>query len=247
VKKSETRKYTLCVEDIKIEIIRKQIKNMHLYVLPPDGKVRLTAPKTVSEKVISDFILSKIDWIKKHRNKFAEMPKEKDIQYVSGETVVLWGKEFRLEVIEYEGNRCYGKSGGILAVDDRLIIRVPSSCPKEKRERLVMEWYRDNLKAEIPQLLNKWQRIIGVKAEEWGVRFMKTRWGTCNIKDRRIWLNLRLAQKPPECLEYVLVHELVHLLERRHSHEFKNYMKKFLPGWEETKALLNGRNIQNIK
>lgn len=102
-----------------------------------------------------------------------------------------------------------------------------------------MDWYRRNIKKEIPQLLEKWQKIIGVTASDWGVKNMKTRWGTCNIEDKRIWLNLQLVKKPFECLEYVMVHELVHLLEKNHNKIFISYMDEFLPNWRKIKEELN--------
>ncbi|NTV90617.1 MAG: M48 family metallopeptidase, partial [Clostridiales bacterium] len=126
------------------------------------------------------------------------------------------------------------------AEGDKLILKLPPGYSKEKREKLVNEWLRRNLHKEIPALLEKWQPIIGVKILDWGIKNMKTRWGTCNIKARRIWLNLRLAQKPRECLEYVVVHELVHLLERKHNKVFKDYMSRFIPEWKLIKAGLNG-------
>ncbi len=226
--------HKLLIDNLEIEIQRKKIKYLHLYVLPPDGSVRITAPKMMSEAAIRDFVVSRVQWIRKHQESIAKRPKQPQLNYVTGEMVSLWGREYCLEVIED------GKRSSIRIDGNKLLLRAPVTSNVEQRSKLINEWYRHNLKTEIPSLLEKWEEIMGVKALDWGIKNMKTRWGTCNIKARRIWLNLRLAQKEPECLEYVVVHELAHLLEKHHNKVFKDHMSHFLPGWKATKAQLNG-------
>ena len=224
----------LKISNIEIEVQKKKIKNLHLSVLPPKGKVRVSAPQNMNEDAIRMFVITKISWIKKQQEKFKNQPRQSEREYVSGESVYLWGNRYRLEVIY--SNTC----NDIQIKGDKLIFQVREASTPEQRANVLNAWDRENIKKEIPPLLEKWQGIIGVTALEWGVKNMKTRWGTCNIKDKRIWLNLQLAKKHPQCLEYVVVHELVHLIEKKHNKAFIAYMDEFLPDWRTTKDELNG-------
>jgi len=223
----------LTISDIEIEVQKKDIKNLHLSVLPPQGRVRVSAPNNMNNEAIRIFIITKIGWIKKQQEKYKNQPRQCERQYVSGESIYLWGKRYRLEVVY--SNVC----NEIKTNGDRLIFQVREASTVDQRANVLNAWYRENIKKEIPKLLEKWQKVIGVTADDWGVKNMKTRWGTCNVKDKRIWLNLQLAKKYPQCLEYVLVHELVHLLEKKHNKIFTDYMDKFLPNWRTTKEELN--------
>lgn len=223
----------ILVSDIIIEVQKKNIKNMYLSVLPPDGKVRISAPVSTRDELIRNFAISKIGWIKKQIYKFEKQRKQTERKYVSGERHYVWGKPYRMEIrynhrnnVEIEGNK--------------LILTVRKSSTIQQREKVMTEWYRKQLKDKLPELVKKWEEIIGVQAESIRVKNMLTRWGTCNVKDKRIWINLQLAKKPIECLEYIIVHELVHLLEKSHNSVFKGYMDKFLPDWRITKKILNG-------
>lgn len=223
------------VNNIEIEVQKKKIKNLHLSVLPPNGRVRVSAPQTMNEEAIRVFVITKIGWIKQQQEKFINQPRQSEREYVSGESVYLWGRRYRLEVV-YSNTRNDIKISG-----DRLILQVRETSTVDQRANVLNTWYRDNLKKEIPKLLEKWQRITGVSVNDWGVKNMKTKWGTCNVEDKRIWLNLQLAKKYPQCLEYVIVHELIHLLEKKHNSIFIGYMDSYLPNWRITKDELNAQ------
>lgn len=223
----------ILINDIEVEVQKKYIKNLHLYILPPQGNVRISAPRNMSEDAIHMFLVSKLPWIKKHQEKFRNQPRQLQREYVSGEAVFLWGKCYQLEVVYSNTNNAVQLEG------DKIIFQVRESSTTVQREKVLNEWYRENIKKEIPELLRKWQEIIGVTALEWSVKNMKTRWGTCNIRDKRIWLNLQLVKKHPQCLEYIIVHELVHLLEKKHNNNFIAYMDRFLPDWRTIKEQLN--------
>lgn len=223
----------LTINNIEIEVQKKNIKNLHLSVLPPQGRVRISAPISMNDEAIKMFAITKISWIKKQQDKYKNQPRQCKREYVSGESIYLWGRRYRLEVVY--SNIC----NNIKINGNKLILQVREASTVNQRTNVVNTWYRENIKKEIPKLLEKWQKVIGVTVLDWGVKNMKTRWGTCNIKDKRIWLNLQLAKKYPQCLEYVIVHELVHLLEKNHNKIFTGYMDKFLPNWRVTKEELN--------
>lgn len=223
----------MIVSNVEIDVIKKDIKNMHLYVLPPIGKVHISAPQNASDEAIRLFAISKIAWIKKQVEKYEKQPRQSEREYVSGESHYLWGRRYRLEV------RYSNKANSIDLKGNKILLTVREKSTQQQREKIINEWYRNELKNKIPTILEKWEQIMGVKADNWCVKNMKTRWGTCNAKDRRIWINLQLAKKPVDCLEYVVVHELVHLLEKNHTTIFVEYMDKYLPNWRVTKSELN--------
>lgn len=226
----------LVVGDLEIELIKKNIKNIHLVVLPPDGRVRVSVPKKQHAEAVRLFIVSNLAWIKKQQAKFQKQKRQPAREYVSGESHYFLGERFLLNVI-YTNK---GKQGVELRNRTYLDLFVRESSTKEQRQKVMKEWYRRELKALIPPLIEKWEPLIGVKVNSWGVKLMKTRWGSCNITAGRIWLNLDLAKKNPACLEYIVVHEMVHLLERLHNANFVAYMDKFLPNWRSIRAELNG-------
>lgn len=226
----------LMVGDIEIELIKKNIKNLHLSVLPPDGRVRISAPKKLDDETIRLFAISKLSWIKKQQVKFQNQERQPERDFVSGESHYFLGERYLLNVI-YTNKR---KQGVEVRNKTYLDLFVRENSNKEQREKVMREWYRRKLKALIPPLIEKWEPIIGVEVDACGVKLMKTRWGSCNTTARRIWLNLELAKKNPVCLEYIVVHEMVHLLERLHNEKFVAYMDKFLPDWRSTRAELNG-------
>ncbi|MCX2781099.1 M48 family metallopeptidase [Microbulbifer thermotolerans] len=230
---------TIEIGSIAMQLNRKAIKHLHISVLPPDGRVRISAPETMTDTAIRMAVISRIPWIRKQQRDFAKQPRQSDREMVSGECHYLWGKPHRLDVQERAGCHEVKVGGG------RIRLYVSSGTSTENRARLLLEFYRKVLKKRISDSLDSWQRKIGVSANSWGVKKMKTKWGSCNIEAKRIWLNLELAKKPPECLEYILVHELVHLLERKHNERFKAYMDKFLPDWQERRNLLNSLPLAN--
>ncbi len=224
------------IDDIEIELIKKNIRNLHLSVLPPDGRVRISAPKDLNDESVRLFAISKLSWIKKQRAVFRKQERQSKRDFVSGESHYYLGQRYLLNVI-YTNKR---KQGVEVRNKTYLDLFVRKNATKGQRQKVMREWYRSELKALIPPLIGKWEPIIGVKVESWGVRLMKTRWGSCNTSAKRIWLNLELAKKAPTCIEYIIAHEMVHLLERLHNDTSSTYMDRFLPNWRSTKAELNG-------
>ncbi len=225
---------SLQIADIEIEVIRKNIKNIHLSVHPPNGRVRLAVPESMNNESVRLFAISKLSWIKKQKKRFESQEREIPRQFVSGESHYIFGKRYLLNVIETKG-----KQRVEIANNSYINLYARLGSTKEKREKIVDEWYRSNLKREIPKLIEKWEQLMGVSVCEWNVKKMKTRWGTCNVQAKRIWINLELAKKNPRCLEYIVVHEMVHLLERKHNDRFKSFMDKFLPNWRSIKSEIN--------
>lgn len=222
------------IGNIDIEFIRKNIKNIHLSVHPPEGRVRLAVPKRLDDESARLFAISKLPWIKKQRKKFLSQERQSKREFVSGESHYFSGRRYLLNVIERkEKQRVEIRNKKYID----LFVRPNSTL--EKRKKIMNEWYRDYLKETIPAYINKWEKIIGVSVNEFRVRRMKTKWGTCNIGAKRIWINLELAKKTPRCLEYIIVHEMVHLLERHHNEKFHAYMDKFMPNWRGIRAELN--------
>lgn len=214
--------------------MRKNIKNLHLGVYPPNGRVRVAAPLVISDEAVRLAVIDKLSWIRRQRSKFAEQPRQSEREMVNGESHYFMGKRYRLRVKETDTTPGV-RLRGIASLD---LFAKPGSTV-EQRNDVLQRWYRDRLKALMPALLDKWQRSIGVQVSGWGVKRMKTKWGSCNPDSRRIWINLELAKKPPRCLEYIVVHELVHLLERKHNERFVALMNKYLPNWKSSKELLN--------
>lgn len=232
----------IVVGNIAIEIVKKDIKNVHLSVHPPDGRVRLAVPGAMDEEAIRIFAVSKLSWIKKQRKKFGRQERQTAREFLSGESHYFLGDRYLLNVIETKGKQ-HVEIGGAKKMN--LYMRQGSTT--EKRERIVTEWYRTRLKEMIPEYISRWEKTMGVTVGDWGVKLMKTKWGTCNPQAKRIWVNLELAKKNPRCLEYIIVHEMVHLLERKHNDRFKAYMDKFLPNWKSIKDELNNLTYESSK
>ena len=230
----------LNISGIPIEVCKKNIKNMHLYVKPPNGNVVVSAPLSMNDEVIERFVRTKTSWIKKQIAKFANQPRQSEREYVSGETLYVWGKQYYLQTK-------YGSKNSLTLFGDKAVLTVRRESTAEQRENFVREWYRDLLKAEAARLLPKWEKITGLKAANWQTKCMTTRWGTCNTKTSKIWLNLQLAKKTPECLEYVILHELVHLVEKSHNERFILLMDKHMPMWREVKTTLNGQTLDYME
>ena len=224
----------MTVSDIAVEVVRKKMKNMHLRILPPNGNVRVSVPGYVTDTEVYLFIVSHLSWIRQQQQEMRARPKPLEDQYISGESHYYQGKRYILDVIERQGKHAVS-----VGTNGRMHLYISPGTSKQGRARVLHDWYRQQLKVVIPELLAKWQPIVGKKVTDWGVKKMKTRWGSCNISDRRIWLNLELAKKSLDCLEYVLVHELVHLHERYHNAKFYRLMGQFLPTWQYSKAMLN--------
>ena len=224
----------MLVSGITVQVVRKPIKNLHLSVYPPDGHVRVAVPKLLSDDNVRLAVISRLSWIKKQQANFQSQPRQSAREMVTGESHYLFGKRYRLEVIERRG--CHEIA---IANNTTLQLFVNPGTSTLNRALVLNQWYRNQLKAQIPDLLNRWQLTIGKEVQDWGIKKMKTKWGSCNITEQRIWLNLELAKKPLECLEYVIVHELVHLYERYHNKRFKTYMDRYLPQWHRCRDILN--------
>jgi predicted metal-dependent hydrolase len=226
----------IAAEGIEIDIARKRIKNFYLRVERPLGRVRVSAPHNASDDEVRSVIFKRLDWIKRQRARIAATPAPVRLRFASGETHFVLGEPVRLEVVERAG-----RGGSVTCSEGMLKLTVRKRSRFDERERVVREWYRSELKRMIPLLVRQWEPILGVRVADWNVKQMRTRWGTCNIRARRIWLSLELAKYPPACLEYVVVHELVHLLERGHNAKFYGFMDKYLPDWRVRKKELNRR------
>lgn len=226
------KKY-LEIHDLKVEVTRKKVKNLNLRVYPSEGRVSLSCPLRTDDYVIKSFLTNKKNWIDKQLKKGESLKRRVIPEFVSGDKIFLWGEEMELLVQTVFHNE-------FVKMDEknRIVLYVREGRTRADREKILSEWYRQALKNKIPGLIKKWEPEMGVKVSEFGVKKMKTRWGTCNIREARIWLNLELAKLKPDCLEYIVVHEMVHLLERLHNKRFYNYMSQFLPGWQETDKLL---------
>ena len=227
-------KKVITVSGSDVQVVRKDIKNLHLAVYPPDGHVRVAVPPHVTDDNVRLAVVSKLSWIKRQQKDFKDQPRQSERKYISGECHYVFGKRCRMELIERDEKPYVKqlKSGKL-----KLFVRPGASV--EAKEKVLNDWYREQLKNVIPELLEVWQPVIGKKAKDWGIKKMKTKWGSCNIQQRRIWLNLELAKKPLECLEYILVHELIHLCERLHNDRFKVLLDKSMPNWQTREKLLN--------
>lgn len=222
------------VRDIPVEVVRKNIKNLHLGVYPPNGRVRVAAPLCLNEDAVRLAVISKLGWIRKQQQQFSTQERQSEREMVTGESHYFQGRRYLLDVIEHDGSPTIK-----LRNNTKLELYISSGMDRDRREALLQRWYRLKLREQIPALLAKWEPKIGVKVDAWGIRKMKTKWGTCNIKAGRIWLNLELAKKSTSCLEYILVHEMMHLLERHHNDHFKALMDKHMPQWQSFRDDLN--------
>lgn len=229
-----TERHQLEVSGIPVEVVRKDIRNLHLAVYPPHGRVRVAVPLRTTDETVRLAVISRLGWIRKQQRSLEQQERQSQREMVSGESHFVQGRRYRLDVIEQVGVR-----SAIVRRGKTLELRVPPGRSRDQREALLQQWYRQLLRDRIPELLEKWEPVIGVQVANCGIRRMKTKWGTCNIEARRIWLNLELAKKPPACLEYILVHEMVHLLERHHNDRFVAYMDRFLPQWRTHREELN--------
>lgn len=224
----------ITVSNITIDVVRKDIKNLHLAVYPPSGRVRIATPLNVDDETVRLFAISKLTWIKKHRGGFANQRRETKREYISGESHYVEGHRYLLNVI-------YHNATPTVKIRNKkyLDLYVRPNNSTEQRERVMKKWYRQRLKDKIPSLIEKWQRLVGVQVNDWKIRQMKTKWGTCQREAKRIWLNLELAKKPVHCLEYIIVHELVHLSVRHHNDQFLALMDKLIPQWKFYQSELN--------
>lgn len=220
------------IQNQPVQLVRKRIKNLNLSVRGPEGQVRVSAPLRTSEQDIRLFVESRLGWIRKHQGRLAQLPARPQFNYVSGELHPFMGREYLLQVSPAASRRVYMGRGGVLH------LQLPAASVAAERQQLLEAWYREQLQQRIPPLIEKYQPRMGVRVAQWRIRKMKTRWGTCNIAKRRIWINLELAKLPAACLEYIVVHEMTHLLERGHNARFYALMDRFLPNWQAQQGRL---------
>jgi len=225
------------VAGIAVEVWRKPIKNINLVVYAPDGSVRISVPRIMSDRRVRQAVKDRVSWIEKQQAHFRAQAPLVILKAESGEIHKVWGETCLLTVFE-DCPRNHVKFDQTTGFS----LHVRKNTSSKSRLRLLDEWYRQELKNRIPALLKEWQPHVGREAKEWRIKRMKTRWGTCNIASRRLWLNLELAKKPEECLEYILVHELLHLLEKNHNENFYQHMERLIPHWRTIDALLKIEN-----
>ncbi len=229
-----TESHQIIVHGLAVQIVRKPIKNLHLGVYPPHGRVRVAAPLRVSNDAVRLAVISRLGWIKRQQANFAAQPRQSQREMVQGESHYFLGQRYRLRVLEH-----HGASRVELHNKATIDLYVRPQTNATQREQALQRWYRGQLKALIPPLLEKWQPVIGVRVADWGIKKMKTKWGSCTHSARRLWLNLELAKRSAQCLEYIVVHEMVHLLERHHNDRFRAMMDQFMPQWRSRREELN--------
>jgi len=227
----------LIISEISITIIKKKIKNIYLYVKPPNGFVTVSAPVNMNDEAIEKFLRTKVSWIRDQQKKFDNQPRQSKREYVSGETLYILGRQYYLQVD-------YGTKNSFKLNGDKVFLTVRDESDIQIRESFIRECYRVILKKEICQLLPKWEGKTGIQASSWQIKYMTTRWGTCNPKTKKIWINLQLAKKTPECLEYIILHELLHIVEKYHNERFISLMDKYMPMWREIKKTLNDQFLE---
>lgn len=221
------------VGDIEFELIRRKVKHLRIQVLPPDGIVKVISPRHLDNAIINEFIAKRSAWIKKHQTKFKQQKPATELRYSSGEIHYLWGKPHTLRLINHTG------TPNVSSADNIITMQICTDLDIEYRRLLLDDYYKYLLNYALNRLMQKWQPLIQVQASSFYIRKMKTRWGSCNVHTKRIAFNLDLVKKPMSCIEYVVVHELVHLLEPSHNVRFKNFMDQFLADWRARKKLLN--------
>lgn len=224
----------LKVAGLTIQVVRKNIRNLHLGVYPPAGRVRVAAPLAIDDEAVRLAVIDKLAWIKLQRSRFEQQARQSEREMVSGESHYVLGRRCRLRVQEFEGTPKVAVRG-IASLD--LFVRPGATALQ--RAALLERWYREQLRALVAPMIVRWQARLGVQASGWGIKRMKTKWGSCTPASRRIWLNSELAKKPIDCIEYIVVHELLHLLEPDHGERFLALMDRHLPHWEATQKKLN--------
>lgn len=229
-----TNVHQIKVGKLIVDVVRKDIKNLHLAVYPPLGRVRVAAPLRVNDEAVRLAVISRLSWINKQKSKLTNQARQSEREYLSGESHYFQGACYRLNVI-WQSGKPY------IAIRNKSTIDlfVNKHSDKVQREEVMLKWYRQQLKDQIPPLLTHWEKLMGVRVADWRLKKMKTKWGTCNIEANRIWLNPELAKKSSQCLEYIIVHEMTHLLERHHNDRFIKLMDKFMPQWRVYRDELN--------
>ena len=218
---------------ISVDVVFKDIKNVHLSVYPPTGRVRISAPTRMKLDTVRVFAIAKLNWIKEHQHKLRKQERETPREYLDRESHYLWGKRYLLKISESD------EAPSVEVKGKHLVLRVRPGADEQKKRDLVEEWYRDQVKEAVPAMIAKWEHRMGVKVARVFVQRMKTKWGSCNSRSHSIRLNTDLAKKPLECVEYVVVHEMAHLIVRNHNDRFRSVMDECLPTWRQLQQMLN--------
>ncbi len=229
----------LTVRGIDIDVVYKDIKNLHIGVYPPMGRVRVAAPKSLDNDRVRLAVVQRLPWIKRQRDQFRAAHRQSEREMVTGESHYVRGGRHRLKVVERPGRAHLEVDG------ERLLLYVPHGTDADHRRELLDRWYRAQLRTAIPSLVATWEPVLGVSVSKWSIRRMKTKWGSCNREAGHIWFNVELAKKHPDCLAYIVVHEMTHLLERNHGMRFTSLMDKFLPDWRARRDQLNSAPLAN--
>ena len=226
--------HRIVIDGLAVNVVRKKIKNLHLGVYPPHGRIRVAAPQGMDDEAIQLAVITKLAWIKRQQNRFKTQERQSPREYIYRESHYHFGHRYLLNVIEQDG-----PAKVVIRNKKVLDLFVPEGSNLQKRERVMQAWYRSELKVLIPTIIKKWGPVLGVEVGFYGIKKMKTKWGSCNSKACRIWLNLELAKKPVQCLEYIVIHEMVHLLHRHHDDNFKDLIDRVMPQWRLYRDELN--------
>lgn len=224
----------LTIRGIEIDVIYKDIKNLHIGVYPPLGRVRVAAPTRLNDDQVRLAVIQRLPWIKRQREQLKAAPRQTEREMITGESHYVWGLRKRLKVVERNGRTHLEVDG------DRLLLYTSGQTTAGQRRTALDQWYRGQLREAIPAVLNTWEQKLEVSVPKWTIRRMKTKWGSCSRETRHLWFNVELAKKHPDCLEYVVVHEMAHYFERNHGELFTKLMDKYLPDWRSRRDSLNG-------
>jgi hypothetical protein len=228
-----TTKAYFTVSGIDVDVVYKDIKNLHIAVYPPMGRVRVAAPTKFDDEKVRLAVIRRLAWIKSQRETLQAAERQTEREMVTGESHYVWGGRHRLKVIERAGRPHLEVDG------DRLLLYLPEGVDSDSRRKLLDRWYRQQLRTAIPGLIAKWEAVLGVTVPRWSIRRMKTKWGSCNRESHHVWFNVELAKKHPDCLEYIVVHEMTHYLERNHGERFTKLMDGFMADWRARRDQLN--------
>lgn len=224
----------LTVRGIDIDVIYKDIKNLHVGVYPPLGRVRVAAPERLDDEQVRLAVIQRLPWIKRQREQLKAAPRQTEREMVTGESHYVWGHRRRLKLIERPGRTHFEVDG------ERLVLYTPRTTTAVQRRVALDQWHRQQLRVAIPTVVQAWEQKLEVSVPRWTIRRMKTKWGSCNRETRHLWFNAELAKKHPDCLEYIVVHEMMHYFERGHGERFAKLMDKYLPDWRSRREQLNG-------
>lgn len=229
-----TNESTITVNELPVKVIRKKIKNLHLAVYPPDGWVRIAVPEIIDDEAVRLAVISKFGWIKRQIKSFEDQPRQSARELITGESHYYLGRRYLLDVAETEKRP-------FIEIRNKktLVLNINRDTELEDREKLLTDWYRKEMKRILPGIVRKWEIKSGLQVNSFGIKRMKTKWGSCNPSHKRIWLNLELIKKPINCLEYIVVHEMVHFLERTHNDSFISHMDRIMPQWRTFRDDLN--------